>query len=326
MKSVMLLIAVALSLLALSACVAMTQTATNSPASPALSETDPAESGNSPLPTASVTATVQPTISPTVVLTASPTVSATVTVSPTAPVAPTDTPTPGGTESPAPTDTPMPEPTDTPTPEPPTATPTVTPTEGPSPTPTPLPQAVFVRDHQMVRQGSDMLVVGEVTNGSGQPVYNVTVSAAFYDQGGNLIAAQEATAYLPQTLQTQNNPFKIVLANAPASVSTYELVLRWDDLTALGFDRITVVSEEVETDPTVAVHGELRNDGLASMSNVAVAVTFYDADGNVVDAYPGRAASAPIDPGVTTTYRVDTGRGDIPFERFMVQAQGVVGR
>ncbi len=171
-----------------------------------------------------------------------------------------------------------------------------------------------------------MLVVGEVANGSGNPVYNVTVSAAFFDQGGKLIGAQEALAFLPQTLPTQNNPFKIVLANAPASVSTYELALRWDELTAQGFDRITIVSEEVETEPSVSVRGDLRNDGFSPMSNIAVAATFYDAAGHVLDAYPGSVATAALDPGVVTTYSVETRRSDLDFDRVLVQAQGVLGR
>ena len=241
---------------------------------------------------ATATLAAQPSLTVTAVITGSLTPTAT---------APTDTPPPPAvTDTPAPTDTPLPEPTSTPTDTPPpTSTPTPTPTEGPPPTPTPLPNAVFVRDHRSIVQGSDLLVVGEVTNGSAYPVFNVTVSAAFYDASGGLIGAAEAPALLPQTSPTQNNPFKVRLSNAPASVSTYELALRWDELTAMGYDRVTVVSQEVDASNGIAVRGELRNDGSAPVSDIVVAASFYDAAGNIVDTYQGAAEVTNLGPGAT---------------------------
>lgn len=320
MKTAITLAALCVGLLLFGACAASTPA--REPVQHAVSPLD------SPLPTEDTAATLvaQPVVTATAVITTA-TPMTTVVPSPEPPVtetpAPTDTPEP----EPEPSDTPEPGPTDTPTATPqPTLTPTVTPTEGPPPTPTPLPNAVFVRDHRSVRSGSDMHVVGEVANGAGSPVYNVTVSAAFFDGSGNLIGASEAPAFLPQTLPTQNNPFKIVLANAPASVSTYDLALRWDDLTALGYDRVTVVSQEVETENGVTIRGELRNDGFAAMSELVVATSFYDANGHVLDTSRGTVAGGPLAPGETREYTVQTGRNDLEFESFLVQAQGIVGR
>ena len=131
---------------------------------------------------------------------------------------------------------------------------------------------------------------------------------------------------LPQTLPTQNNPFKITLSNAPASVSSYELALRWDDLTTQGFDRITLVNSEATTDPTLSITGEVRNDGSSPMSNVVLSASFYDAAGHILDAYQGSMMGSPIAPGASASYSVDTGRSDLEFDHFLVQAQGILGR
>jgi hypothetical protein len=313
MKTAILLVAIGMTLLLLGACVAVQPVEPL----PQESETPAPPSEASPISeTASPTATVttQPTITATATITASP--------SPTVPVTP-----PPDTETPSPTETAPPEPTSTPTETPlPTSTATATPTEGPPPTPTSLPDAVFLRDHRSLTRGSDVLVVGEVTNGSANPVFNVTVSAAFFDASGNLIGAAESQAFLPQTLSTQNNPFKIRLANAPATVSSYELALRWDELSALGYDRVTIVSEEVDTENDVVIRGELRNDGSAPISDLVVAASFYDAAGHVLDTYRGAAAATDLAPGATTAYSIQTGRADLEFDHFLVQTQGVLGR
>ena len=342
MKSTVVLVAFLASLVVLSACAAMSPIAPAAPESPLTGAENIAPSENSPLagvtktpigaetvlPAGTITVTAPAMGTPTASLPL--TVTATITASPTltataSPIAPTATPVPPGTETPA-TNTPEPQPTESPTPEPPTSTPTATATEGPSPTPTPLPNAVFVRDHRSITRGSDLQVVGEVANGSASPVYNVTVSAAFFDKDGNLLGASEGQAMLPQTLPTQNNPFKITLSNAPASVSSYELALRWDDLVTQGFDRITLVNSDVSTEPTLSITGEVRNDGSSSMSNVVVSASFYDAAGHIIDAYRGTVMGSPIAPGASAPYSVDTGRTDLEFDHFLVQAQGILGR
>lgn len=324
MKSTVALVTFAIVLLALGACTAVTTTEPAAQRAPA----DSAPPGGTP--PAGLGERMPTVVASPLPITATADMTTTLPVTPTLST-PTVSPEPPETGTPAPTDTPLPQPTDTPEPppsptEPPTATATVTPTEGPTPTPSPLPKTVFVRDHRSVRRGSAMEIVGEVTNGSASPVYNATVSAAFYDSQGNLLGASESAAFLPQTLPTQNNPFKVRLANAPASVSSYELALRWDELTPSGFDRVTIVSAEVESEQGITVRGELRNDGSSPITDIVLALSFYDAAGHVLDTYGGRADSDTLAPGATTAFTVETGRANLEHDHFLVQAQGILGR
>ena len=55
-------------------------------------------------------------------------------------------------------------------------------------------------------------------------------------------------------------------------------------------------------------------------------LTILDADGKVLDTYPGAVTGAPIAPGASAAYSVDTGRADLEFDHFLVQVQGVLGR
>ncbi len=256
--------------------------------------------------TETITATIMPTETPTATLPLTPTLTPPVTPEP-----------PAATDTPAPTDTPTPSPT---------ATSTPTPTEGPPPTPTSLPEAIFLRGHRSFTRGSDLFVVGEAGNGSGYPVYNVTVIATFFDDAGQLVGATEAPAFLPQTAPMQNNPFKLRLANAPANVAAYELSLRWDDLTLMGYERVTVLSEELDMEDGIEVRGELRNDGPAAIANVMAVVTFYTETSDVADVYAASVASTELDPGETTTYSLRIDAPDLAFESFFVQTQGVLGR
>lgn len=264
-----------------------------------------------------ITATAESTASLTATATAPVTVTATLTVTPQPPQE-TETPAPTATEAP---------PTSTPT-EPPTATATLTPTptEGPPPTPTPLPEAIFLRGHRSFTRGSDLYVVGEAGNGAGYPVYNVTVIATFFDGAGQLVGATEAATFLPMTAPMQFNPFKLRLANAPANIAKYDLSLRWDDFTVMGFERVTVVSEELSTENGIEVRGELRNDGPAAISGVMAVATFYTAEGDVADVSLGSVASPDLAPGEMTTYTVRVEGAELEFERLLVQTQGVMGR
>ena len=253
-------------------------------------------------PTAVITATAAPTET----LTPAPTPILTATVTPTVPV---ETPT---TEPP--TATPVP---------PPTATTAPTPTPGPPPTATPLPSVVFVRNDRSFREGSSFVVVGEVVNGSPGAVYNVKVIATFFDAASKLVGAQEAVAYLPQTVPTQANPFRVELPNAPGTVAGYELALTWDDLTIATYDRVTITREEVRQENGLTLVGDLRNDHRSDIRNIVVVATFYDAQGLVLTAIPGSVGANVLAPGATTTFTINSPQ-PLQYSSYLIQTEGLL--
>jgi hypothetical protein len=281
-------------------------------------------------PTLTVTPpmTGTPTVTVTPPITGTPTATVTPPGTPTVLATPADTPTPTATSTPPPATPTATSPPATPTATPPPATPTATsPPTTPTVTPTitPLPATVSLHKHRSFVDGANRIVVGEVINGARTPVFSVRVIATFYDADNRLVSAQETLAMLPQTQWRQTNPFRIVLANAPANIDHYELSLVWDEISLVEYDRLSIVSESVDQDAGEIV-GEVRNDHRLGLRALRVVATLYDAQGEIVDAFVGQTGVAQLAPDETTTFVVRTGAPDLAFDSFLVQTQGVLER
>jgi hypothetical protein len=188
-----------------------------------------------------------------------------------------------------------------------------------------MPSTVFLGSHRSFSEGSSFFVVGEAINGGAAAIYGVTVIATFYDAAGNLVGATQSVAFLPQTVPTQANPFKLQLANAPSTVSSYELTLRWDELSIGSFDRATITREEVRQENGIEITGDIRNDVGTNLQNLVVVATFSDARGAIFDVGPGRASVSNLLPGDMATFSVQT-RQAIPYSSYLVQIEGMMFR
>jgi hypothetical protein len=184
-----------------------------------------------------------------------------------------------------------------------------------------MPTTVFLGSHQSYSEGTSLVVVGEAINGSSAPVFGLTVIATFYDAAGNLVGANEARALLPQTVPTQRNPFKLQLANAPSSVQSYQLTLRWDEISIVTYDRATVISETLQAENNRQIVGEIRNDHRDELRNLVVVAALYDASGAVVDVVTGNVSIPTLAPGATATFSVQPRPGTL-FDSYLVQIEG----
>jgi hypothetical protein len=187
-----------------------------------------------------------------------------------------------------------------------------------------MPSTVFVGGHRSYSEAGSLFVVGEVINGSPAPVYGVTVIATFYDNSGKLVGATESAAFLPQTVPTQRNPFKLQLLNAPSNVNRYELTLRWNELTIGAYGRATITRDEVRQENGVEILGDIRNDHTSTLNHLMVVATFYDENGGVLDVIPGQASVANLPAGGTATFSVQS-RQAIPYASYLVQVEGMLG-
>ncbi len=186
-----------------------------------------------------------------------------------------------------------------------------------------MPSTVFLGTHRSYSEGSDLVIVGEVINGSTLPVFGVTVIATFYDAAGNLVGATETPALLPQTVRTQANPFKLHLSNAPATVQNYQLTLRWDEINVATFGRATITREEVRQENGIEIVGDIRNDQRSDLSNLVVVATFYNESGAVIDVITGHTSVATLPPNGTATFSVQTRQG-IAYDSYLVQVEGTL--
>jgi hypothetical protein len=170
--------------------------------------------------------------------------------------------------------------------------------------------------------GTTYFVVGEVVNRGDADAYLVTISAAFYDDGGRLVAARDTLTVLPWTGPGQLNSFKLRLDNAPPGIARYDLSVRWDDVSILDYVRLTLVSQAVRRDEGLFVEGEIRNDYPFDVTGIRVIATFYDERGDVVDLFVGAPDTATLSPGTVSKYIVRVDAPDLVFARVDVQAQG----
>jgi hypothetical protein len=192
----------------------------------------------------------------------------------------------------------------------------------PPPTATRIPSTVFLGRHQGFAADASYYVVGEVLNGDAYPVFNVKVIGSFYDSNNNLVAAQESTTFFPQIEPELSSPFKLQVANSSGNIDRYELTLTWDDISIIDYEELAVVSAE-EDRTAGQIAGDLRNDGSVSVQEIVVVVTLYSAEGAVVNVVQGTVSQPVLGANETTPYTI-TLPPDVSYERFEVQAQGVL--
>jgi hypothetical protein len=178
-----------------------------------------------------------------------------------------------------------------------------------------------VRSHSSYTRDTTRVVVGEIVNGTAGPVYRVRITATFFNNNDQVVATQEGSAYLAQTSPDQRNPFKLQVDNAPDDITRYELSLRWDDVSVVSYQDLTVMSQELRQSEGPVIAGELRNDFEENLGSVVVVITLYDAAGNVVDAYQSTPNATQLAPNEVSPYSVPVS-SDPPFTTFTVQAQG----
>ena len=204
-----------------------------------------------------------------------------------------------------------------------TMTAVLTATATPIPTPTPIPQAVFVRSHTSYALGSQLVVVGELLNGAGYAVYALRVHGRFYDSGDALIASAEAQAALGELEIERVAPFRMIADIDPAVVHRYELSVSFEEISINEYRELEVSAVAVvERNGRLAVVGELHNGHETALSALVVAVTFYDEEGEVVEAAETALTEEVISPGADLSFEIllpDAGRA---YSKLRVLAQG----
>ena len=283
-------------------------------AAAAPTETAPAQAG------VDATATAQPTLTPLPTPTETDVPPPTSTPTETAFPTPTSTPTAALTitaEPPQPTATPTASATDSP----PQPTPTLTATS--TPTRTPVPAAVFVRSHASYASGSQLVLVGELVNGSAYEVFGARVHAEFFNSGGESIAAAEALALFGKLEVERSAPFRTLVDVDPADVESYELSVSFDEFSITEYRDLEVSGVTVvDRDGRIAVVGTLHNRHETALTSVMVAATIYDEAGEVVDVMELSMFGETITPGAELPFEIPLQGAGRAFTNLRVQAQG----
>src|SRR5690606_40520306 len=103
-----------------------------------------------------------------------------------------------------------------------------------------------------------------------------------------------------------------------SSVHSYQLTLRWDEISVNTYGRASIVSEQVNQEDGVEITGEVRNVHRSALNNLVVVATFYDENGEVLDVVRGQTHVTSLAPEETTTFSVQSSES-IPFASYLVQ-------
>lgn len=178
-----------------------------------------------------------------------------------------------------------------------------------------------MRSHRGFARDGAYHVVGEVVNATAGAVFRVRVVGSFFNDSGQMLATQEAYAFLVQTEPEQRNPFRIRVDNLGGEITRYELAVHWEDISVITYADLAVLSAEMRENNGVEVVGELQNDFNENLGSLVVVVTLYDDGGNVIDAHQSAPRATQLAPGEMTSFAVQV-TPDQPVASFIVQAQG----
>lgn len=167
-------------------------------------------------------------------------------------------------------------------------------------------------------------VVGEVSNGLGDPITNVSVTVTFY-RDGDPVANVTRPTVVGSVQSGGTAPFDVHMPEEE-SVDDYDVDVSYDrgGSVARPFE-VTDIEVLHEGSNRVEISGSLRNTGDEAVSSPRVVATFYDRNGSVVGVRTARP-SRTVQQGGTLTVRMNFRTlGNVPsrageFDRVELQA------
>jgi len=181
---------------------------------------------------------------------------------------------------------------------------------------------VYIQQNSTMRRTStSVFVYGEVWNNTDKPIYDQSVSAHFYDNSGNFVAAAQGNTILSMTNVKDTAPFIVSLYNAPSSVAYYKLTGTYYTQSYGHYYNLKVLNQNVRDNYGPEVFGEIQNTSGATLVFTKAAATFYDSEGNIVfiDFVYTEPNELPAEQIVTYIIGTHT---IFPYSQIKVQAQG----
>ena len=130
----------------------------------------------------------------------------------------------------------------------------------------------------------DLIIVGEVANDDSQNVAFVLAFASFYNEADELVAVGWGYAWADILEPGNKSPFSIELYNTPEEVDHWIVWFEGDvtDDPVAGKLVLEDTDNTLDDDYVATFVGNVKNNGTETMTSIQIAVTVYDADGEVV--------------------------------------------
>ncbi len=152
-------------------------------------------------------------------------------------------------------------------------------------TPTPLPLEIIGATLYQTPVGG-VWCMGEVANTTGDPITNIQVQVTLVTADGIPLQSSVALAAADYLAPEERAPFAVLFEDPPAGYADAQVsLLRGEAVSAItaSFTPLDVVQPAgAVSGPQYRVTGLLVNNSGVSVSRIAVVVTLYDGEGNVI--------------------------------------------
>jgi hypothetical protein len=149
------------------------------------------------------------------------------------------------------------------------------------------------------------VVVGEIRNGSSEPVEGVRVNVVLKDRGGATIGQQFGFTLLRVIPPGEKSAFSIPFPGARKNVGTVNAMVQADPRVVYQVVPVKVASQQSDTLGTdYEVTGTVANSTAAPIHYANVVATFYDKSGGVVGAAQDVSGGAAVPPGQAAAFRI----------------------
>ena len=149
------------------------------------------------------------------------------------------------------------------------------------------------------------VVVGEIRNGSSEPVEGVRVTVSLKDQGGGTIGQQFGFTLLRVIPAGEKSSFSIPFPGGRKTVGTLSATVQADSKVVVQLVPVKVASQQSDTLGTdYEVTGTVANSTDAPIRFANVVATFYDRSGGVVGAAHDVSSDAALAPGQSAEFRI----------------------
>ena len=185
------------------------------------------------------------------------------------------------------------------------------------------PNAITVKSYTSYVQGSDRYIVGEVVNTTNRTVYDVGVTPIVID--ANHYEVSKITAGFIKRLEpNKTTPFKVIISGLAEPIAKLSLPYSYSSsiYPKYGSAQVTVQSSNAYFGTTLA--GVILNTNTKTLSEIVVAVTFYDDTGKVVDAEMQLLRGTVLPPQAIVHFYIQTRPLQTEYVSYTIQAEGVL--
>lgn len=138
-------------------------------------------------------------------------------------------------------------------------------------------------DQKYIGDDGSLHVVGEIANGLGAPLNQISVKVTLLDEEQRVIAVKETGSLVNTVMPNMRGPFDLVLASGEAA-DTQSYLLELDyEISPPKSQVIEITESEMSRDSlgNLMIKGRVANQGEITANTVAVIATLYDRQGNV---------------------------------------------